>query len=439
MKRNIRLYMLTQFLAYITFTANIACILNSCDSDDNVSQDRSEYPDYVSRETFEALYHLYPGAQNVEWNMKGDYRIAKFSLPVSRATEMYNNKAWFDNKGNWYMTQSEMLFDLLPDPVKKTFNTSEYAEWHVTDVDQLLRGKTDIIYIVEVESNQNGRKVEMDLYYSEDGVLVKKVLDMDDDYDYNDYILSQPTEKINGFIKQRYPGARIIEIDKENGMTEIEIIDGKKCRELLFDSSDKWIHTKTEMLYDELPGEVKTAYSSSQYSDYRIDDIDFYETQSGNFYRFDLKSINGDIKIEIKEDGTISAGHNPSEPNYGEEPENGNMADKTIKDFIQEKYPNTFIVEFEYEDGMIKVEIIHENKEKDIYFNGAKKWVISKWDLLRNELPEIVNSIINSKYPNYKLDDVEYVQTPSEEYYLVELEQGEQEIKLRINKNGNIL
>ena len=424
-----------------------AVILNGCGSDkENMDYDLpdsnpdSEYPAYVSKETFEAFYKLYPGAQNVEWNMRGDYRVASFNLPVSRATETSDHTAWFDNKGNWYMTETEILFDMLPEPVKAAFRSSEYAEWTVSDIDQLLREGTEIVYIIEVQSIQNGIETEMDLYYSEDGVLIKKVVDMDDDYDYNDYIPSQPGDGIEAFIKQRYPGARIFEIDKENGMTEIEILDGKKCRELLFDSSNSWIHTKTEMSFNELPEKIKTAFSSSQYASYRIDDIDFYETPSRNFCRFDLKSINGDIKIEINEDGTVSVPeYNPSVPGQGGEQGNGNMTDKTIQDFIYEKYSNAKIVESEYEDGMIEVEIIHENREKNVYFNGAQKWVMSKWDLRQSELPASVKDVINARYAGYKLDDAEYVQTPSGDYYQVELERGKEEIKLRINPDGTTI
>lgn len=453
MKRTIRLCCANTFLAYILFAANIACLLSSCDNDENESyQDGSNYPAYVSRETFEEFNRRYPEAIGVEWRKEGEseeYRVAGFRLQIGRAV---NHEAWFDNNGNWYMTETNMetMFELLPESVRNAFNASEYADWRITEVDVLSRVNNTVIYIIEVEGTENGRKVEVDLYYSEDGILVKKVLDIDDENDYNDYddyIISQPDEKIDEFIKQRYPGVRIIEIDKGNGMTEVEILDGVKCRELLFDSSDEWIHTKTEdVLRGDLPEVVKNAYSSSQYSNYRIDDIDFYETPSGNFYRFDLKSIDGDIKFDIKEDGTVSGGYKPSDPDYesgngsSNGSGNGNMAGKTIQDFIGEKYPGARIVEREYDDGMIKVEIVHENREKDIYFDGAETWVMSKWDLLRSELPKKIVYIISSQYTNYKLDDVEYVETHTrEEYYLVELEQGDREIKLRINKNGNIL
>lgn len=39
----------------------------------------------------------------------------------------------------------------------------------------------------------------------------------------------------------------------------------------------------------------------------------------------------------------------------------------------------------------------------------------------------------------YRIDDIEYVQTPTAEYYLVELERGKQEVELRITAEGTIL
>ena len=184
MRKNIRLCMLIQFLACIFFTANMACLLSSCDDDENESyqggQDGSNRPAYVSPETFQAFNQRYPGAMGVKWRKDGkseEYLVASFSLPISRAENhgtWFDHEAWFDNIGNWYMTEINMetMIDRLPEAVRNAFNASEYAksDWRVTEVDMLSRVNT-VIYIIEVEGTENGRKVEVDLYYSEDGVL----------------------------------------------------------------------------------------------------------------------------------------------------------------------------------------------------------------------------------------------------------------------------
>lgn len=389
----------------------------------------------------ESLYRLYPDASNVEWSVRGEYFVAKFNLPATRsetpAPAWYT--AWFSGSGEWYMTESDILFDNLPAAVREAFRASEYASWRVDDVDVLRREGVEVLYVIEVEGVQEGRKTEIDLYYSEDGVLVRTVADADSDYDYGDCIPSQIPERIADFIAKKYPGARIMETDRENGLTEVEILDGRVSRELLFDASDEWIYTKTETLYSQLPETVKSAYASPAYASYRIDDIDRYETPSGGFYRFDLKSIAGDIELDIADDGTLTVRDFTSPDDDGVAGDGG-MVDSAIKELIMQKYPGARIVEYDYDDGMLEVEIIHDRREKSVCFNGAKAWVKTTWDLRSGELPAAVTSAISaSGYAAYKIDEAEYVQTPAGDYYIVELESGSREIELRIDANGNVL
>ena len=91
-------------------------------------------------------------------------------------------------------------------------------------------------------------------------------------------------------------------------------------------------------------------------------------------------------------------------------------------------------------DGYLEVEIWHDGREKDVYFNGAGEWVWTEWDVRYSELPEAVKSVLTSGYGDYEVDDVTYVETPSGEYYLIELEgRGDRELHLRIDASGNIL
>ena len=57
-----------------------------------------------------------------------------------------------------------------------------------------------------------------------------------------------------------------------------------------------------------------------------------------------------------------------------------------------------------------------------------------------SELPQAVTAAIAaSEWATFSIDDIEYVQTPTAEYYLVELERGNREIELRIAAEGTIL
>ena len=415
---------------YFLPTMMLACmtlIAASCQDDNTTTPDGTV--DKASKE--ETLYKLYPDASNITWSVKGNYAVADFSADTSRYT------AWLDNAGNWYMTESDMLFEQLPQAVKEAFNSSEYATGRVDDVDKIFREGAETVYVIEVEGAQNGVKTEIDLYYSEDGVLVKSVVDADDDYDYSDFIPAPSSGSIEEFIAKNYPAAHIVDIDSENGMTEVEILDRRICRELLFNASNEWVHTKTEITLADVPTQVMEAFKASSYANYYIDDIDYYETPTENYYRFDLKSAAGDVKINIGADGKMT--EPSSQPGIDGNQENGGMLDAAVKNFILEKYPTAQVLEYDYDDGLLEVEIWHENKEKNVYFNGAKDWVRTEWDITRNELPTAVTNTVEKQYAGFSIDDIEYVQTPTGDYYRIELERGDNERELRIDAAGKIL
>ena len=260
------------------------------------------------------------------------------------------------------------------------------------------------------------------------------------DYDYGDYIPSKPATSIEEWIRQNYPEARITEIDYEHGMTEVDIIDSRTPRELLFDGNNAWLYTKTEVRRTDVPENVMTTLAKSQYASYWIDDIDHYQTPDSEFWRFDLESAQGDVKVDISPDGELTlkqpGGNTGGNPGQG----NGQLVDTTVAEFIASKYPGAQIVEQDYDDGLLEVEIWHEGREKDVYFNGQNAWVYTEWDIRRAELPQAVTAAIaTSQWASYSIDDIEYVQTPTVEYYLVELERGKQEVDLRITAEGTIL
>ena len=416
--------------------------LASCDKNNPADELPGPQPPAVSTQAEAALKAKYPAATNVVWQTKQGYVVADFSLAEARAAGAAELSAWFDNGGAWYMTETDIPFAALPEAVQTAFNGSEYAAapWQVDDVDKLEREGVETIYVVEVEKRENGNKTEVDLYYAPDGVLVKKIADAAPDYDYGDYIPSKPATGIEEYIRQNYPNARITEIDHERGMTEVDIVDGRTPRELLFDGSDSWLYTKTEVHRTEVPQPVMTALQNSQYASYWIDDIDHYLTPDKEFWRFDLESAQGDVKVDISPDGELTlkqpGGNTGGNPGQG----NGQLVDTTVAEFIASKYPGAQIVEQDYDDGLLEVEIWHEGREKDVYFNGQNAWVYTEWDIRRAELPQAVTAAIApSQWASYSIDDIEYVQTPTVEYYLVELERGKQEVDLRITAEGTIL
>lgn len=389
----------------------------------------------VSEAARAAFETRYPGASQVRWEMKGEYAVAEFAWNGTRAAAS-GHAAWFVNAdGKWSMTETDIRFDELPEAVRRAFEAGEYASWRVDDVDKLERSGVEVIYVIEVE--QNG--TEMDLYYTADGVLVKCVADSGADYDYGDFIPSAPSGGIESFIASRYPGARIIDVDAEYEGTEVELVDaGRVKHELFFDRGENWRYTKTELRRAELPSAVVAAWEASDYSEakgYRLDDVDLYETASeGTFYRLELESRGGDVKVKITPDGTLS---------LYEAPQTGGGAavGSSIEEFIASRYPGAVILEKDYDDGYLEVDIRHEGVEKELRFNGAGQWLKSSWEVRVASLPAAVTEAVrNSAYADYRIDDAEFVETPDGVWYALELEGSrDRELTLRVTPEGTLL
>ncbi len=413
---------------YSIVTAGAVLGLYSCEKNDS-----GNGQGVVTPQAQAALFDKYPSATDVRWKIKNGYSIAEFN-----SSSQTGAAAWFDNSGKWYMTETDIPFSALPEAVKTAFSGSEYAAWQVDDIDLLERESTETIYVIEIEGENEGTDSEIDLYYSSDGILVKKIADAASDYDYSDYIPAQPTAGAEDYIRTNYPNARILDIDREGDMTEIELLDETTCRELLFNTSGNWLYTKTEIRRSEVPTLVLQALSSSEYAGYRIDDIDYYQTSTKNYYRFDLESAAGDVKVDITPEGSLSIVA-PGDGNFGNSENNSSLLDKQVTQFISQKYPGANVLEYDYDDGLLEVEIFHESREKSVYFNGADIWVKTEWDIRYNELPETVSAAIrNSQYGSYRIDDIEFIQNPNREFYRIELEGGNQEIKLNIDTQGRI-
>lgn len=261
-----------------------------------------------SQNTFEKLF---PNATNVSWKTKNSYQVAKFSLNSSS-----DNAAWFNKGGNWFMSETDITFDMLPNAVKEAFKQSTYASWQIDDVDKIEREGVEVVYVIEVEKKAAKEDKEVDLYFSADGVLLKTVFDSDKDYDYEDYIPQNPKslpKKISSYIEENYPGAKILDIDKELKGYEIEITDkDKKCsRELYFDNSEAWICTKTEiwaMLIKNgsfsIPQAVKTAVEA--YAAHE-EEWAHYKTPNREFYRVEIEETSGnEYEIDVDLDGNVT-------------------------------------------------------------------------------------------------------------------------------------
>lgn len=275
--------------------------LQSCSNDDDDDLPSSQVPEAI-RNAFDSSFS---NTANLSWETKtvskGQYYKAEFN---NKSDNGYKTEAWYTADGTWYMTETEMPYNAIPQAVKTSFESSEYASWkRDNEVDRIERNAVkEIIYIIEVESPQD---VDMDLHYSADGILVKAVND-DGDGDNEALLPDAPSEMVTTateFIQKNYPNARIIEIEAEHGVIEIDIIHDNRSKEVLLGTTYEWISTSWDVYT--LPAKVTEAINASQYNGYVVDDAEYFETPDGNYYLVELEQGKNEVKIKIKEDGEI--------------------------------------------------------------------------------------------------------------------------------------
>lgn len=258
----------------------------SCDDDDNYQPDQT---------VTKAFDEKYPGVGKVEWETKSGYEVADFHLSGNDA------EAWFDNKGNWVMTKTEINFGLLPENVRTELKKSIYADWKYTDYDKLERSNAATVYVIEAEQGEK----EVDLYYTEDGVLIKVVNDSDDDHNnFQPVIIPQA---ITDSINKMYAGATILEFDQEKNGFEVDILHNNIYKDVYFNTENQWISTEWDITKDQVPAIVMNALQASEYKNYTIDDIDLIEKPEGTFYVFDLEQGDNDVEVTFDSEGNIKS------------------------------------------------------------------------------------------------------------------------------------
>lgn len=142
-------------------------MFSACDDDDDYPS--SKVPDSVQA----ALEAKYPAVKGVEWEKKAGYYVAEFR------DNGVDTEVWFDNNAVWCMTETDLRTDLnaLPGLVNNAFQNGQYADWTVDDIDKYVRPDLTF-YLIEIE--KAGQK-DRDLFYAEDGTLLKDVVDTEND------------------------------------------------------------------------------------------------------------------------------------------------------------------------------------------------------------------------------------------------------------------
>ena len=284
-RENLNERMMRKFFLFLTFLTSMTYFV-ACDGD----KTQREYPN--NEAVNEAFHKRYPNASRPSWDTEKGYAVVDFR---QNGTEV---EAWFDMDGNWILSETDIRYKDLPQPIRQDYEGGSYAKWRMGDIDCIERPDREALYILEVES---GRE-EYELHYLANGMLVKAVPDRD-----GGYVPCDLPEDLSDTLQLMYPEAVVIEVERFNIGIEIDIMHENIHKEVWFNVHNSWICTCWEISLKQVPALVMTALKASPYGDYHIDEVDYVQKPDGIFYEFELEKGNLEKDVVFNAQGQMTS------------------------------------------------------------------------------------------------------------------------------------
>ena len=190
--------------------------------------------------------------------------------------------------------------------------------------------------------------------------------------------------------------------------------------------------------YQSLPEAVRTSFEASQYANWKIEDVDKVERlNTETVYVIEVESGETEYDLYYSSNGILIK----DQPDQGGN-DNPYLPEQTPTDIeskVKEMYPNAVIIETDRDNGNIEVDIIDQNIGKEVVFNSANEWIYTSWDVRPNALPDAVKTTVTTNYPDYMIDDADFYETPTGNYYDIEIEKGDKDVHIKVSESGELL
>ncbi len=140
----------------ILMIAAIALLAVSCEKYDDGRPEKSVRNEFNS---------MYADAKDVEWDRDGTWW--KVSFETGTRPNRIEHEAWYDDAGNWIMTETDMLLSSVPQVIKDYLAADEvYGNAAISDNDVEFWQKPEGDFY-RFDLRLDGREVEVDV--TEDG------------------------------------------------------------------------------------------------------------------------------------------------------------------------------------------------------------------------------------------------------------------------------
>ncbi len=212
--------------------------------------------------------------------------------------------------------------------------------------------------------------------------------------------------------------------------------------------SKRWGMTDREIPFNSLPAAVIQAFNDTIYSKspWTVDDEAnvLERADSETFYVIEVdKNENGvetDADLYYTETGRLVQV-------LTDAPEDDDHIDfipeeqpMTPSEFIADRYPGSRITDRDWDDGFLEIEIYHEGREKNVYFNFRNEWVGSKWEVSRRSLPDGTwSQLWANGYRDMDDDDIDVIDSHRGTFYAIEAERYDDDWLVIVDQDGNIV
>lgn len=118
----------------------------------------------------------------------------------------------------------------------------------------------------------------------------------------------------------------------------------------------------------------------------------------------------------------------------------GHRVPGSVLEAFEQQLPNVTPYDWEKENGLYKAEFYKDGHEGEAWFQPDGTWVRTETDVRIAELPQAVTDYVSTNYPTHHIDDAEWVETPAQSYYALELEKnGVRDKHIKILPDGEPL
>src|SRR5690606_23705028 len=110
---------------------------------------------------------------------------------------------------------------------------------------------------------------------------------------------------------------------------------------------------------------------------------------------------------------------------------------RPVMEAFNSTFSDAYDVEWEKKGKEYEADFEIQNIDYSARFTAQGKLVMQKNDILVLDIPDAVNTIIESEYEGYHIDDVEKIEMDGEEYFQVELDGKMRDRKVVYTADGN--